>query len=206
MSHKKLLFCTQQCSTVCYLSVGVELLMSLSRSLCSANMAFWSEVSMTGSAICLLLEKLTSPPTCVSESLKGVQFPVFDGSMLWHPNCRAFGLLFHPHLCLILLKRSPIDSCNSLYVRKHLNGLIPLSVSDTQWLWWTACWIQVHKLQFYVFHCRASLPDIPWSSAGKHMFHHMLVSVMKSLWVSLVPLFLLGRDFCCSQGHTRQFS
>ena len=25
---------------------------------------------------------------------------------------------------------------------------------------------------------------------------------MKSLWVSLVPLFLLGRDFCCSRGQT----
>ena len=54
--------------------------------MCLAKVAFWSKVSMTGSAICLLLEKLTSPPTHVSESSKGVQLPVFDGSMLFVPR------------------------------------------------------------------------------------------------------------------------
>ena len=86
-------------------------------------------------------------------------------------------------------------------------GLIPLSVSDTQWLWWTACWIQVHELQIYVFHCRASFPGNPWGSAGKLMFYHIFDSTMKCLWVSLVPLFLLGMDFCCSRGQKwHQFS
>ena len=109
---------------------GCGLLMSLSRSMCSAKMEFWSEVSMTGSAICLLLEKLTSTPTCVSESSKGCNTLFFDGSMLFHPkilcsvylNCRAFGLLFHPCLCLILLNRSSFESWDSLYVKKYLNG------------------------------------------------------------------------------------
>ena len=68
---------TQQCSIVIFSFSGCGLLMSLSPSMSSAKMAFWSDVSMTGSAIWLLLEKLTSPPTCVSESSNGGAIPCF---------------------------------------------------------------------------------------------------------------------------------
>ena len=139
---------------------GCGLLMSLNRSMCSAKKAFWSEVSMTGSVIWFLLKKLTSPPTYVCESSKGVQFPVFDGSMLFIPRFFAVYIWTAEYLgccstytCVWFYWTEAQFNLETFCMSGNIwIGLIPMSVSETQLLWWTACWIQVHELQIYFFH------------------------------------------------------
>ena len=220
MSHKKLLpevikQCTQQCSIVCCLSVGVDCWCHWAGACVQPRWHFGQKFQWLDqpSAFCMrnwpvhLLVSVSLQKGCNSLFLMAqcCFIPRFFTVHIWtaeHLGCCSTHTCTWSYWTEAQLNLETVCMSGNIWM-----GLIPLSVSDMQWLWWTACWIQVHKLQFYLFHCRASFPDNPWGSAGKHMFHHMFDSTMKSLWVSMKPLFLLGREFCCSRGPTwHQFS
>ena len=68
--------------------------------------------------------------TTLEHIIKGVQFPVFEGLMLFQSrialnaylNCSTSELLFQPHRRRILLNRSSKWSCENLYVKMYPNG------------------------------------------------------------------------------------
>ena len=84
----------------------------------SSSSVSWSESSHISKvfvcAFSFLIEKFTNPVESQRASSKLVQFPVFDGSMLFlmiiqcieYLNSMTLGLLFQPHLWRILLNNS----------------------------------------------------------------------------------------------------
>ena len=110
--------------------------------------------------------------------------------------CNAYGKVmqvFHTVLCTCTLSK--------YYVQIYIQVLLSLLIFEKWIVFVSVClrdglftWT-INSLNFLLY------------VVGKHMFHHMFDSTMKSLWLSLMLLFLIGRDFCCSRGQTlHQFS